>query len=98
MTLPTKLDDTELSAWLASRPDWTRDGVVLSRTYSLGSYSRHVALAVQIAMAAEKRDHHPDMVLKWGSLTVEWTTHDAGGLSALDLSLAEACDLLARDA
>ena len=44
--------------------------------------------------AAEKRDHHPDMELGWGKAKVAWSTHDAGGLTQLDLDLAETTEKL----
>jgi 4a-hydroxytetrahydrobiopterin dehydratase len=43
-------------------------------------------------MLAEKRDHHPDVTIGWGKARVLWTTHDAGGVTDLDLALAEATD------
>jgi 4a-hydroxytetrahydrobiopterin dehydratase len=46
-------------------------------------------------MIAEKRDHHPDILVGWGRTRVLWTTHDAGGITQLDLDLATATDALA---
>jgi 4a-hydroxytetrahydrobiopterin dehydratase len=47
------------------------------------------------ALAAEKMDHHPDWSNVWNRVTVELSTHDAGGLTALDFELASAMDKLA---
>jgi 4a-hydroxytetrahydrobiopterin dehydratase len=44
---------------------------------------------------AEKKDHHPDVELKWGSVRVTWSTHDAGGVTQLDLDAAQATDAIA---
>jgi 4a-hydroxytetrahydrobiopterin dehydratase len=46
-------------------------------------------------MLAEKHDHHPDIDIRFKTVRVLWTTHDAGGLSLLDFALAEASDKLA---
>ena len=50
---------------------------------------------MQLGFVAEKRDHHPDVLVGWGKARVLWTTHDAGGITQLDLDLAEATDKLA---
>jgi 4a-hydroxytetrahydrobiopterin dehydratase len=47
---------------------------------------------VRLAFAAEKRDHHPDLHVLWGRVRVDWSTHDAGGITALDTELAEIAD------
>jgi 4a-hydroxytetrahydrobiopterin dehydratase len=46
-------------------------------------------------MAAEAKDHHPDIELTYGKVALRWTTHDQGGVTQLDLDLAAACDAMA---
>jgi len=96
MARPTKLDDARVAAWLAAHPGWERRGDAIVRKYELGDFSAALGLVVRVGLAAEKRDHHPDVELGWGRATFLWTTHDAGGISDLDLALAETCDELAR--
>lgn len=96
MPRPQKLDATALDAWLRSHPGWSREGDALVRTIELADFAAALALAVRLGMAAERRDHHPDLVVGWGKLRVLWTTHDAGGITELDLSLAEITDALAK--
>jgi len=67
----------------------------LEKTFVSESYSAGVAFAVRIAMAAEARDHHPDITLGYRKITVRWSTHDQGGVTQLDLDLALACDAMA---
>jgi 4a-hydroxytetrahydrobiopterin dehydratase len=95
---PHKLDPNVVNAWLAEHAAWTRgtDPDALVRSYSLPDFAAALALAVRIGMAAEKRDHHPDLVVGWGKLRVTWTTHDAGGITDLDLALAAASDAAAK--
>lgn len=50
---------------------------------------------MRVGLAAEKRDHHPDIELGWGRARVVWTTHDQRGVTALDTELAETTDALA---
>jgi 4a-hydroxytetrahydrobiopterin dehydratase len=95
MSRPKKLDDSAVTAWLAAHPGWARENDTLVATRKFPDYAGTIGFVVKLALAAEKRDHHPDLVVKWGSVAITWSTHDAGGISALDLELAEASDRLA---
>jgi len=93
-----KLSDDELGSFLSAHPGWTRDGNVLTRTFSFGAYGAGVGFAVAVAVAAEKRDHHPDLAIGWRRVEVRWSTHDAGGITALDVEMAGVTDALAPPA
>jgi 4a-hydroxytetrahydrobiopterin dehydratase len=97
MARPAKLDRTAVDTWLSSHPGWERDAEdkALVRSFKLADFGAALAFAVRIGMIAEKKDHHPDILLGWGKARVLWTTHDAGGITDLDLELAEATDSLA---
>lgn len=94
MARPTKLDPSEVDAWLAAHPGWTREADAIVRTFELADFGAAVGFTVRIGFVAEKRDHHPDVLVGWGKARVLWTTHDAGGITRLDLELAEATDQL----
>jgi 4a-hydroxytetrahydrobiopterin dehydratase len=49
----------------------------------------------QVADEAERRDHHPDIDIRWRTLRFALSTHSAGGLTQLDLDLADEIDRLA---
>jgi 4a-hydroxytetrahydrobiopterin dehydratase len=79
----------EASARLQALPSgWHIDGDVLVNDLAPRSFTRAIALAVEIAARAEAADHHPDIALGFGRLEVRLTTHDAGGLSGRDFDLA----------
>jgi 4a-hydroxytetrahydrobiopterin dehydratase len=96
MARPTRLDPTALDTWLAARSGWEGDvtGGVAKR-FELADFSSALAFAVRIGCYAEKHDHHPDIELGYGRCRVAWSTHDAGGVTALDLAAAEATDKIA---
>jgi 4a-hydroxytetrahydrobiopterin dehydratase len=94
MARPTKLDRPDVDAWLAAHAGWEREGDALVRSYKLADFGAALGFAVRLGMIAEKRDHHPDILIGWGKARVLWTTHDAGGITRLDLELAEATDSL----
>jgi 4a-hydroxytetrahydrobiopterin dehydratase len=93
---PARLDDAELTAGLARVPDWRRDGEVIRRSIETPSFADAIALVTRIGFAAEAADHHPDLDVRWRTVHVALTTHDAGGLTRLDLELAAAIDAAAR--
>lgn len=95
MARPAKLDRSDVDAWLAAHAGWEREGEALVRTFALADFATALAFAVRLGMLAEKRDHHPDILIGWGKARVLWTTHDAGGVTRLDIELAEATDSLA---
>jgi 4a-hydroxytetrahydrobiopterin dehydratase len=84
-----KLEDTEIQTRLAELSDWTIENGQLARRFSFSSYEAGVAFAVQVALIAEKMDHHPDSLeITWKAVRVAYVTHSAGGLTALDFEAA----------
>ncbi len=104
MPRPTKLSLEALQPWLAENAGWSNEDVprddgdgkreALVRTFTFPDFSAALAFAVRVGMAAEKRDHHPDLTIGWGRVRVLWTTHDAGGVTELDLELASTTSAL----
>lgn len=92
MARPVKLPPAEIDAWLATHAGWTRDGEGLAREFTTKDFASALAFTVRVGMLAEKRDHHPDVLVAWAKARVFWSTHDAGGVTQLDLELAEATD------
>jgi 4a-hydroxytetrahydrobiopterin dehydratase len=95
MPRPAKLGPAEVDAFLSEHAGWSRDGEALVRTFTFPDFGGALAFAVRLGLVAERRDHHPDILIGWGKARVLWTTHDAGGITALDLELARATDGLA---
>jgi 4a-hydroxytetrahydrobiopterin dehydratase len=86
------LDDAAVSAALKDLPHWERDGDAIVRTAELPSFPVAVAVVGRVATVAEDRDHHPDIDIRWRTLTFRCSTHSAGGLTGLDLDLAKAIE------
>jgi 4a-hydroxytetrahydrobiopterin dehydratase len=95
MARPPKLAPADVDAWLAAHAGWAREGDALVRSFALADFGAAVAFTVRLGFVAEKKDHHPDVLVGWGKARVLWTTHDAHGITQLDLDLAEATDKLA---
>jgi 4a-hydroxytetrahydrobiopterin dehydratase len=90
------LSDAEIVQQLADLPGWElgrRDGrPLIRRTYRFRGFMPGVTFVNRIAPIAEAEGHHPDVLLSYGSVTVELTTHVAGGVTENDLILAAKID------
>lgn len=84
------LDDAAIAAALTELPGWERDGDALVRTAKLPSFPAAIAVVDRVAEVAEARDHHPDIDIRWRTLTFRCSTHSAGGVTDLDTALAAA--------
>jgi 4a-hydroxytetrahydrobiopterin dehydratase len=88
------LPDEEIKERL---PDgWERDGDRITRTFEFDSYLEGVGFAAGAGGLAEEAFHHPELHVSWREVTVELTTHDAGGITDNDLSLAARLNELAN--
>ena len=89
------LDEQQRSEFLASHPDWTLDGETIIRRFDLEDFKAAMGFVIRVALAAEVADHHPDIDIRWNKVTIALTTHDAGGLTERDTSLAAQIETLA---
>ncbi len=86
------LSEDEVMVHLARLPKWTRDGGVISRTYLFADFVGAMAFVNLVAEAAESVDHHPDIDIRYGKVTLALTTHSSHGLTLNEMDLATACD------
>ena len=96
MPAPTKLSEADLTRELAATPGWTRTGDKLARTFQFADFVAAFGFMASVALVAERMNHHPEWFNVYRTVKVELSTHDAGGLSALDFELARAMTDLAR--
>lgn len=68
----------------------------ITKTYDFSDFPEAFAFMTRAALWAEKWDHHPEWTNIWNRVTVTLTTHDVGGLSALDAKLARKMDQLSK--
>ena len=93
--MPGKLDSSEVSARLAALPGWALREGKLHREFRFQDFSEAFAFMTRVAMLAEHHAHHPDWSNVYNRVTIELSTHDAGGITALDFELAQAANRLA---
>jgi 4a-hydroxytetrahydrobiopterin dehydratase len=85
-----KLTETELSSALPELPGWAlaEGGVAIRKTFLFPDFNAAFAFMTRVAMKAEKMDHHPEWFNVYNRVEITLSTHDAGGLTALDVELA----------
>ncbi len=92
--MPEILSDQALHAAMADRPHWEARDNALERSVQAPSFLDGVDLVVKVARVAEEREHHPDIDIRWTTVTLRLSTHSAGGITPADVELAGAIDEL----
>ena len=92
MTNAPKLSGTEIEHKLRDLPQWSESGSVIQRTYRFSDFLESMKFVNLVADLAEKRQHHPDILVRWNKVTLSLSTHDSGGITQKDFDLAAECD------
>ncbi len=92
---PVKLSETEIATALSKLPGWTLAGGKLHREYKFADFVAAFGFMTGAALVAQGMDHHPEWFNVWNTVRVDLNTHDAGGVTALDVTLAHAMEQLA---
>lgn len=75
--------------------DWkVVDNKELKKEYPFGNFKRGMAFAQNVALLADKEDHHPDMCIRYHTVEITLSTHSVGGLSENDFIMAAKIDEL----
>jgi len=96
MSKPTKLTDTELQEGLSQLPGWSLQAGKLHREYVFPDFVAAFGFMASAALVAQAMDHHPEWFNVWNKVRIDLTTHDAGGITPLDVKLAQAMEQLAK--
>jgi 4a-hydroxytetrahydrobiopterin dehydratase len=94
--MPPRLSDLEIQRALGSLPGWARRGEVLTKTFNFASFPAGIEFVQRVATAAEEVNHHPDIDIRYTKIICTLSTHDAGGITQNDLSLAATIESLAE--
>ena len=88
------LSEAERADALDGLPDWDYDEArdAIARSIVFTDFAEAFGFMTQVALLAERADHHPEWTNVWNRVEILLTTHDAGGLSARDIELATAID------
>lgn len=87
-----KLAEQEIEQRLMKLSEWSESGGVIQRTYQFKDFIESMRFVGAVADLAEKRQHHPDILIRWNKVTLSLSTHDSGGITQKDFDLAAECD------
>ena len=88
----TLLGNDGVRSALADLPGWSGDGRAITRKVTAPDFLSAIGIVDDIALVAETMDHHPDIDIRWRTLTFSLSTHSAGGVTAADIELARSID------
>lgn len=97
MATPERLSDAAIAEALRDLPHWRRsdDGLGIERRYDFDDFVQAFGFMAQMALVSETMNHHPEWSNVYRHVTVRMSTHDAGGLTALDVQWARRADAVA---
>jgi 4a-hydroxytetrahydrobiopterin dehydratase len=92
--MTAKLDDSALTAALATISGWILKDGKLHRVLNFADFVAAFAFMTQVALIAERMNHHPEWCNAYKTVAISLTTHDAGGVTSKDIQLAQAINQL----
>ena len=95
--MPDLLTNDALAEVLADLDGWSlvEDGTAIEAEFSFRGFNAAFGFMTRVALAAERQNHHPEWSNVYNRVTIRWTTHSEGGVTELDVKLAQACSRFA---
>ncbi len=90
--MTTRFSESQLQDVMAELPGWTVREEKLYRQFKFKDFVSAFGFMSQVAILAEKMDHHPEWSNVYNRVDIELTTHDLGGISMRDITLAKQID------
>lgn len=91
-----KLSDADRTAAIGKLKDWSFDAKAnaITHDFKFKDFSEAFAFMTRVGLLAQSANHHPEWSNVYNKVSIRLTTHDAGGVTAKDVALAEAIDKL----
>ena len=89
-----KLTDAQIQENLAQVDGWTIENGKLHKEFQFDNFITAFGFMAQLALVAESLNHHPEWFNVYNRVTIDLTTHDAGGISDLDFQWAKQADAI----
>ena len=90
-----KLTTLQIENEILKLSNWTVQNDKLHKQYHFDSFIEAFGFMASVALVAESMNHHPEWTNVYNRVTIDLTTHDSGGISALDFELAKRADEIA---
>jgi 4a-hydroxytetrahydrobiopterin dehydratase len=92
MSRPRRLGEDDLKDALRALPGWELKDAKLHKAFRFRDFVQAFGFMTQVALVAESLAHHPEWFNVYNQVTIDLTTHDAGGISDLDVEMARKID------
>ncbi|HEY3768655.1 MAG TPA: 4a-hydroxytetrahydrobiopterin dehydratase [Candidatus Angelobacter sp.] len=89
------LTDTEIQEALTSLSGWQRNGTAIQRVFRFPDFKAAMQFVNKVAEKAEQANHHPDIDIRYNTITLTLVSHDSGGVTQRDVRMAEAINKIA---
>ena len=89
------LTDPEIQQALTSLNGWQRNGTGIQRVFRFADFKQAMQFVNRIADAAEQANHHPDIDIRYNTVTMALVSHDSGGVTQRDVRMAETINKIA---
>lgn len=86
------MNDAQVAEQLRDLPDWEGDGSAIRREVTFPTFLDGIEGVRRVAEIAEAANHHPDIDIRWRTVTFVMTTHSAGGVTTADVEMARRID------
>jgi 4a-hydroxytetrahydrobiopterin dehydratase len=86
------LSPTEIAQGLTALPEWRLEKGALARSFSFTDFREAMSFVNAVAAIAERAGHHPDIDIRYSKVNLALSSHDAGGITEKDFSLAAEFD------
>ncbi|MDA4126473.1 MAG: 4a-hydroxytetrahydrobiopterin dehydratase [Thaumarchaeota archaeon] len=93
--MPRLLEGSEIKERLKTLKGWKHEGKFISKSFEFENFLDGIAFVSRVAEVAEKEEHHPDIHIRYTTVTLSIQTHSEGGVTEWDLELAEAIEKMA---
>ena len=88
------MTDAEVESRLKGVKGWRHEGKFITKTFEFGHFMDAIAFVNEVAEAAEREEHHPDIEIRYTTVKLSIQTHSEGGVTGWDIDLAKAVDNL----
>jgi 4a-hydroxytetrahydrobiopterin dehydratase len=89
------LTDAEIQQQLSSLQGWQKNGTAIQRVFRFPDFKAAMQFVNRVADAAEQANHHPDIDIRYNTVTMSLVSHDSGGVTQRDVRMAGVIDKIA---
>jgi len=92
--VPKLLKDADVKSRLKELKGWKQEGKFITKTFEFDHFMDAIAFVNEVAEAAEREEHHPDVNIRYTTVKLSIQTHSQGGVTEWDIGLARAIENL----